>query len=728
MNLDYYTIAITDRTGAQKALIGAGAYQPALVAAQFDLTDDGGCNELTMEVVKSKLQGPIALGDLITVSAQAKNYAFVQYWKGVITSIPHVADTRVTGTYEARGLIHELTRQRVTKYYEGADIDDVVIDLLADFDTPVTAVSSSTSEIVISSPYTLGDLEAEFDDLGDLIAQLAVLQQNVQYGVDQSGKLYFKDRIATVAAEDHFFIPEHFAELEIDQNLDELMNDVYAQSKTVVGGGLLTIHRDDATSKTAYGFATAVAQIRNTGVRDDVARWADALIAMNKDPKKKIKAQLPAFSRFVFPRGNIRITKLGTDYSFPIKRVTYRLDPAKGFIGSMEVGDVVQSKFEERVRELMRRIRQNNSGAISLTKFEHTRGEEYAQRAIKEARQLGFLNIFTHTVDNLKTFNPALSSHMIHRGTYLMGPFDFLAGIYVSNIIPAGDVPDDIMLSSWVDYYGRIDFEQDADWPFFFEAISGASPIKGGSVDDWRQNEDGLGLEQWQNGNSALFYRADNHDVPSGQTGFRLFTDYKVRFLYRHVVGPSELQRVYSRYDPSADEYILLEIDNTNGVNTVFRLKKKIGGVTSTLETMNLDPDRDFIVEIFADGAANHFNQVFVYDLDNSTLLDSTATYSQDVGSDEMRFGFSDFVESGNINARLGWFEAYTDQSNQLGVISVSRDGGTTFSSNNQMFVPGPGGFFSVVVDVSGQPSGSDIVVRMRLRHPVRVYGWGAAF
>jgi len=720
-----YQILVKDRAGVQKSLIGAGARRPALIACEFDTLDNGGCNELSMELDRDRIDGTIQIGYLVTFSAQVIGGALTDYWHGVITSAPKPGHTGRVWRYEARGLLHELERQRIVKYYEGKDIDDLVIDLLADVDTPVTAISASTSEISIAAPYNVADYEVEFERADDIIAQLALMQGNVQYGVDQAAKLYFKDVTAAVIAGQHYWVGKHVTSLSVEETLDRLVNDVYSQSKYAVGGGGLTLHRENAASKTAYGNSTQVVQVRNTGDPADVARYADSIIARSKDPKRIVSANIPSFSGFVFPRGQVRITdKDAVAYNFPVKRVAYRLDPNVGLIGSMEIGDILVGTYEEKFAETVRRVERSNSNAISLTRIEHTRGEEFAQRAIVNARKNGKLNVFTDPMSDIKALDPILSQHLELRDRYLFANFDYSYSIAVSRPIPTGEEVSTARLHIDYDLEGKIRFERDDDITTFFE---------GASTEKYRIRPDGLGVHQYAIG-GIVFYKDQSADVPAGQIGYFLPAYYRIRaqidFLASNMTGASSLIFAYIDNNNRCQ----VEIQN-NASNMRFRLYTRVAGVDTLRETINLTKDTNYFVEAIYDDVANTV-QMIIYDKEDGTALGTSAAYT-----------FS-FANGTVTKAGLGAFYNATDQSTFcLRSWAVSTKKTTTWSTAPSLYVQrgntynetlGSGaltvdgaivnGIQHFSVNLAGAPSGTNLWVKIQFVHPTRIYGWGISF
>ena len=715
MNLDYYEIIVTDRSLVQKSILSSSAGEPAVLSGEFDLLDNGGCNELAFTIAREKLQGTIQVGYLVTVKAKTMVAALTTYWSGVITSVPLAGNTNREWQYRARGLFHEeLSKQRIVKYYEGQDIDDLVIDILADVDTPITAISASTSEISVGSPYTVADYEVEFESAAEIVAQLAILQDDVQYGVDQNKKLYFKDVSSSNVAQ--YWVGTHVASLSVEEDVDDLVNDVYMQSKQVVGGGQLTLHREDATSKTAYGTKTRVVQMRNSKAAADIGRYGDSIISRQKDPKKIVEAELPTFSDFLFPRGNARITDTDAAvYSFPIRRVVYTLDPIAGLVGRMEIGDKLLGTLEEQYREVVNRIERANSNSISLSKIEHTRGEEFAQAAQVDARKNGYLNTFFDPLYDTNAFDKTRSEHVELRDRALWANHDYSYLVALSNTIPTGDEADLVRLHTDLDLRGRVSFERDDDISTFFE---------GGPSESFRTSPDGHGVEQYAIAGGIMFYKDQSADVPTGQVGFGLPGSYTTRVALDWVAtsmsGASAV--VFAFVD--ASNRCIVDFQN-NAANMRFRLFTVVAGVSTLRETINLTKDTNYVLECIYNSSATTIQMIIRNEADD-TALGTSATYTFSVAASTRKTGLAQFFNAVDGSTfRVRWFDLVLPGQG----VDFTLYRGTTFPpSGNVGNTITAQGISHTNVNITALDNGENIWVKINLVHPCRVYGWGVSW
>lgn len=720
MNLDLYKLTVSSRAGAQKALFQSGSPGAGLLSLTFDLARDGGCIRMDLTVDRDHNKGTLAVGDIVTFDAAVGGGALTRYWKGVIVSEPQAGNTNRVWRYEAQGLWDaEVANQIVVKYYEGADVDDVVIDILADIDTPATAVDSSTSEISVASPYTVADIESEYDSAPTIIEQLAVLQGDVQFGVDQNGKLYFKDYDTTDI--NTFIIGTHLSTINVRRDTDGVVNDVYVQSKEVVGGGNLNLHDEDPTSKGLYCTRTKIVQFRNSKDPDDVARYAASVIARFKDPARVVDTELPGFSTFVFPRGNVRIIDTdGSEYTFPILRVKYTLDKTAGLVGTMEIGDRLLPTLEDSMRDVVRRIEVVKSGVISLAKIDHTDGEEFVQAALIDARKNGFLNTFYDAITDDKVWDRLQSRGVYaYNGDLLDDPAsaDNFPVVLVSNAIPSGVVPDTVRLATYVDLNGRIEFAHDSDVQLFFETGAGGAPT------EWRLSQNAQGMEQWANGNVVYYI-----ETPGG--GFTLRANHGFACLVRDAgvvpVGAPYVLMLFGYVDSNNYNYV----EWIRGASTLtVDLYKRVAGVDTLQDSIGVTSGiGDYVVRVAYYSGSGH--RLEIWDEDDTTLLHNGSYRTLSVPASS-RLGLWRWWDATvGVRAYAGWYEVENPQAVVGMPVQISRDDGANYTSGVFPY----GGWHGEPkqrfenIDLSSLASGRLLRLKAQFYHPSRLKGWAISW
>jgi len=183
---------------------------------------------------------------LLEFHAKPNGGSLDRYWYGEIIECPNTGSTADEYVYRARGLMAQLSDKIILQYYTGADIDDMLTTttglIVSEFSVN-TDISSSTTEVSVGSPYTLGDAEFEFTTAAQALETLADAQKAIDYGVDQDGKVYFKDRDTTTVVE-RYWVGKHLESYDTADNAEDLMNSIIMQSKEVVSGGQLYAKSD----------------------------------------------------------------------------------------------------------------------------------------------------------------------------------------------------------------------------------------------------------------------------------------------------------------------------------------------------------------------------------------------------------------------------------------------------------------------------------------------------
>jgi hypothetical protein len=725
VNTDFFEIRIYDRSSNQKAFFSSTARGHPILGGQFEISRIGGCGKLTLTLARKKITGTIDHGYLIEVWAQPTGGTLTKYYTGRIFRIPAAGTTALAVQYEATGLWYQVERQTISKFYESNDIDTIIEAILDDIDND-SDLSTSTSEISLSSPYTLGDFEAEAINAATAIQLLAEVQGDVQYGVDQDGKLYFKDLSTSDVVS--FWVGKHLSKFEPNEDSVGVMNRAYMQSRQLVGGGHLTLVRDQTTGDHSIGnlgLCDNVLQIPHLSDPDDVWRWAEKQLA-DSGIKTLCEAQPTGFSEFIFPRGNARITDLdGTEYSLPIQSVTYRLDPQKGFIGEMEIGDEPAPTISSEVKRIQRDIATSKSNAISLTKIEHTRGEEWQQESIIDAQDLGLLNHFTALFTDLKTvdeeFAGTVHTNLDTRRNFVTGPFpdaEWTLGQYWSRMIPSGQPVDSVRCHFLFDLYGRLtfDYDEDLDDHFTYNLVTGSGQA-------WRIKEDDHLLEyDNSSGDGQLIY--------TGPSGFAWqATGYKFRIGLKN----------FNRFATGVYAWIYWDYQDSNNWNGIriqnfatvkrFRMINNSGGSQTNIGTPSeltdyIDQDCELEITARPSGSTSRLD---VY-RDGSLQGSITSTSAVLSAGNDVRIGTWAVDTIGPPDTPACDVDYFEIQEYVVGnqpkiTYGISRTDGVNLSGGS--LVQGTAHFTQ---DISGQPSGSQLRIRAKCYWPARLYGWGVSF
>ena len=706
-----YQIRVYDRSGNQTSLISSTAGKGPLVSCEFSLLRDGGCEKFSMRVDRDRLQGTIGTRALLEFWAQPVGGTLTRYWYGVVTSRPWANGLSDEVEYNAEGLVRQARERRVVKYYVTKTVDLMVKDMIADLAVG-SDISSATTGVSITTPVTVGDFEAEYITYADAMKLLANVQGSAHWGVDQNGVLYFEDEVTTTTAS--YFAGRHLAELSGELRTDKMVNRYYLQSKKVVGGGALTISREDIANITAHGLSETVKQIPHLSDNDDIYAWGGTLLTDTAGEQTTVHATPNSMSEFIFPRGKARIVALdGTETTLPIVSITYRMDGGGTLSGELTLGDSNPPTFSDEMQEILREVRVGKSNSISLNKREHSSEKDFIIESVVDAGKQGHLNMFTDALTDTKAIDPAFSSHLWNRSGDLICPLDFGQTIITSNDIPTGRTVDTVRLHTWFDSAGRINFTEDDDISTFFFQDTGA----------WRVQEGGTLAEATATA-STIWYEdktISGTPPPAGQNPFRLPNNYRLSLDMREVLSGNTVTIYFSYFNSS--NHNKLEINrNFFTSTTTFTFKKVVAGVTTTLETGTISP-LDFTVKISAKDSAIGQSSYNVYQANDGSLLYASGLYSMPV-TPGYRVGLAGFYVSttgGHPVYRINWFEIDTYGSP---TVEFSRDSGTTWTTATSVTTGKAHGTFNTTAGGTG----TNLRARFKYPHPIRLKAWALSF
>jgi hypothetical protein len=728
-----WEIRITNKAGTKTEYLTSDSAQGVPHLIEFDIDRIGGCREFTMECDR-RLFGAAAVGNLLEFWGETMNdagtvkQALTRYWRGELEAVPGTGTTRESVTYKAVGLGNQLRKRHIITWFVGDTTGEVVKDLIAEISID-SDVSSATDQVAITGGYTTGDAEFELVTADDAIRILAEVQKDVDWGVDQDGKVYFKNVLATVV--DKAFVGSHLYEYEPTMTGAELANQIIILSKEVVGGGMLILRPKDSTSVTAYRRKSILKEVPHLAEPADAWRIGEHLLATLKDPALEVEAiRVLSFAQFQFPRGRIEIVgEAGTVLaSLPIQRVIYRLD-GKGFFGTYEIGNRPPLTLTDQIRSIIRQIEVANQSSISTTRRVHTGIELFRRAVISDAKKQDNPNVFVATFEDMKTLDLRASSflHKNTNGEFLGGteitPFEI--SIPISNLIPGGRSTDTIRVHAFYTNYGTVDFQNEADLADFFEANA-----------DYRVKADTHLVENFQNGTvtTPLLYK-----VPSGYT-LADWKDVWFRWAERAAVSSGNYYYFYLEFRDST-HWIRARFDTSGASGLTAWIQYQNGGAVQTSSSTSLVTAGDY--RWLFQRRVSPTNTFLIAHSDDSLYTTITGgSISMDIaalgGSGIKKWGAGPMFASSVMLARLDWAGFDIGNGALLVRMDVSRDDGTTYTlasdidSNRPGFLYPHGTIAGIIehvnVTVSSQPSGSKIRLKGSILWPGRLYGWGASW
>jgi hypothetical protein len=701
--IEKFEIRVDDKAGVAKAYYSSTAMRAEVLAMSFSTKRIGGCNALSITTSYEGLPGTVEPGYLVEVWVKPQGGSLTRYWWGEFTNVPDSGGTSRMKRYEAKGLGSQLKQKIILKYYAGAAMNTLISSLITSEFSVDTDVSNSTTEVSLGSPYTVGDAEFEFVDGLNALESLAAVQKSVNYGVDQDGKVYFKDRdISTVL--DRFWVGKDIEQYEPQKRLDDVMNSLIIQSKQVVGGGFLTMQKKDATSITAYGERTKIKQVPYFKDATDAWRLAEGLVAADKDPKTEADVTLGEFVDFQFPHGIVKLTDVdGNESSLEVQAVVYSMDESTPLRGRFEVGDAPPVAYLDEMQRVLREMDVGQKSNISAVQIEHTAGEEWKQDVLVDARKQGNMNVFVDTFKDVKALDQTLTFNMDvdSKRNAALADIDAGASRYVTNIIPGGRLPATIRLHYYTDLYGRVNFVDKQDLSDFFQSNS-----------DWRIRDGYSQAEHFQTDASFLKYLFG--------TQFVLPDTYTVRFGVTPVSAKTVYWYFYAGW-LDATHWIRIRMQNTTS-NFIFWVQYNNGGGVQTLApnylgTKDLAHEVEYIVR---NSPANSTMTIFQ---GGSQVF--TNTYSvPDINCTEM--GPDEFYDGGSGENQLGYLDYLELQEMGAAAFSLTRNDGGTWVNDPASPTTAHG---QVNKDITMSGAGDpEFRIRCNLSAPARLYGWGISW
>ena len=722
--IDYYEIRFDNRAGTRQAFISSSAGQCPVVGGEFELNKNEGCGMLQLDIVPALLQGTISMADVVQVWAKTVGGGLIRYYTGTVITVPAAGNTADVHRYEAAGLWYQVERQTITKFWEADTIDDIVAFILAEIDTTDSDISSSAAEIVVSSPYSLGDFEADHMSAAEAIELLAGVQGDIQYGIDEEAKLYFKDLSTTVVR--HAWVGKHLEKFEARTESAKTINRLIMQSRQLVGGGQLTLVRNVSSGDhtiAKIGVRDDIVQIPQLTDPDDVWRWAGKELDA-RGFKTIVDTKLLGVYDFILPRGRVRVTdEDDNEYEFDIQQVRYRFDSIGGLTGEIVFGDEPEDDVRTQFRKLDRELAASKSTAISLTKIEHTRGEEFQQASIIDGQELGLLNHFTAPFTDIKTVDETLAG-TVHSNYnkdqhFLTGPFPDSVHYYAqywSKQIPSGQVVDSVRCHFDFDLYGRLnfDFDSDLDDNWTYDLVSGtgqAWQIKTAENKLQYDNTNGDG-RLWYTGPSGFVWRGSGFTFGCGLTDLNRSVGAVYASIYWDWVDSSNWTRLRMH---NGSTYLQ------------FWLEKMVGGTPTAISgpfNELKDADHQIVIQARPGGSTT---SIWIY---RDGALQRTITSTACTLSNDNKVGFglwkadtAPLPDTPFSNIDYFEIQEYIPTTSPTISYAISRNDGTSISGGT--LAQGTKHFTQ---SVSGQPSGSLLRMRMKTYWPARLYGWGLSF
>jgi len=713
--LEDYRIDFMSWAGARKDSVQrASGYNP-LTFLDFKLNANGGCGDATIKLLRERVPGPpraaqfgylMEPGDVVDVWLHSWYFgdALLQWYQGVITKVEDPEGFGDTITIEARGIWDEILEKRlVTKYYEGKAINVMVADILADV-AAESRISTSTAGIVVTSPYTIDDVELELTSVAAAIESLAAVQGNIQYGIDPSGVFYFKTLDATTKLTAQVGV--NVSDYKKHGESNDVTNHYLLQAKQLVGGANLILSREDGVSIATYGRRTKIVQATGLQNISDLYRYGDMLLDESAEYKDHVDVEVTGDVYYLFPRGKCNVAKLDkTSLPLDIQSVRYTFE-GNGKM-TLGLGDAPVSTLSDEVKRISRNISVGKQTAMSNTKIEHTKSDEWTQTVRLDAGKQGNLTVYYDIFPDETGLDQARSHGYTfdsRRGFMRAGPELAPNSCSIqSQAIPIGVQVDTIRVYTNTNLNGMIDFNTGDDIrDYFTQPDSGL----------WAISDLGSYLYDTRDpAGSFLTFDGDKYIYP---------TIYFVRLTgFTQLPTPTgEVAWIIWNYhaddgiDPESYHYIKIYATATTGQ---FEMKTYDGSTHTLVNGPIASNDIGRIdLEVRHSGTGNTTAALYRRSTGalRGTLTGSLTSYA---------FRPPKLFNFGNPYGQQPWIV------DSIGLtrltkcdVYASRDGGTTWT-----LATIADGETVVDVDVSTQPAGSTICLKAVMQYPSRLNGWG---
>jgi hypothetical protein len=545
----------------------------------------------------------------------------------------------------------------------------------------------------------------------------------LEYGIQKDGVLYFRDRITDVDTR-VFYDGKHFNSVDIKARSDRVVNRLYLRGKNILGGGQLTLTRDDTTSNTRIallGIRSAVVDIPHIRTQDDIWRYGEYYLAEHGE-RNISDVEIGPVIDYVWPSGRVELREAdGTQIGvYDIDSVRYEYDD-EGFRGYISVGDEPAPTFGTEMESLIRHIETERSAQVSNTKITHTRGVEFEQSALSDARKNSKFNVWTTSFNDLKSVDENTSFHMFHDQTrqYVGCGYDFEYAEYVFDVISnTGQIPSACRVHYDLDKYGRINFAVDDDLTDFF-ADDGSSWFIDTTAPKCYQDQFAGGgpSSLWYKSNQKWFWRKATPATAPSQYTFRLFkTDVLLEPLAIYYA------LVWDWLDVNNYNYIRMKSGTGFPEYNRHWMFKVVGGVHTQVgaELRSLkSSDNEIEIRARAPGVST-VCEVFTNGISDGTISGVMPfTAGNKCGLQAWGIGFPHVPA---WFAKMDWWEWRELGSSPLAELWVSRDGGTTWNT-----IAATQGINHIAHTFTGA-TGTHLKLKVRLYHPARLYGLGVSF
>ena len=373
----------------ERGNIGNSKRLPGVTEWEFWLLRNQGCGALTFAALMSEAEWLTyepycAIDELAHVYFNMNDTAEHRSWSGTLEDVPDPSATppaRTHRRFRARptwaGL--ENPGARALYVYEDDSVNTIVKSLATLFAAPQTTVSSSTTEIIAGTSYTIAQAILEDKLLGPTIKKLAEINQATVYGVNGANdKVYFKDETAASISPAYTFRMGTHADGVVKftrkQRRGNRANAFIVEGRDARSGNPMIIVAYDSALDSHADAIWRWKRLRAPELVSgpDIKRWAEWLVAKEKDPLEEGTLEIAGIDTFltsgairdlnvnvqVQDEGGVPLLYQNTHEQWPLQSIAYRMTNAGSYDATLKMGNAlpIDAMDELGVRELLQEL------------------------------------------------------------------------------------------------------------------------------------------------------------------------------------------------------------------------------------------------------------------------------------------------------------------------------------------------------------------------------------
>jgi hypothetical protein len=363
---DCAQVVCYNRDGAKSAVFGDNTWRQSFYSLAFELTGTG-CGEATLKFKRLPPPAELNHGQRLDIHLYGD---YRPWWSGYVLTRPDAGGTGEEFAFKCHGFYNALKYKLIFQRYQGWEVADIAADIAARAESLGVVLNGSK---IYPTGYRISDIEFDGVTAQECLKQLSEFAAGWVYGVDEWREFYFKPRVEGINEEARFWAGEHLKAYLPEANVDKIVNWARVKGAQVDEAGeqwLATV--EDTASQALYGRREEKWDLPTAYAAQDARRWGEEEIKRYKDPIRSAKVKGVSLN-YPRPGGVFWVRKLSTDgqaaitnlngemTAYPISKLKYTVDAAKGIALDMELGEqpkdmaewVIAQERAARDRELL---------------------------------------------------------------------------------------------------------------------------------------------------------------------------------------------------------------------------------------------------------------------------------------------------------------------------------------------------------------------------------------